>query len=147
MRKKQSVLQSPPSVDDWLDFFLYDSPEARIRKRGTKWLPQNKEQFERVIRNAPSNILGALDFVHYKSVAYPFRRWKKQVEPLVEDGRELMLYPTSWYNVIPKGFTIISIKGKLTSFDPGSTDPDSRMGCLGFGTAAVLPYVFPKDDS
>lgn len=50
-----------------------------------------------------------------------------------ENGEVLWLFPAEWYTLIPEGFEIRDINGKVEHFKKGETDDDQRFGCLAYG--------------
>ena len=52
------------------------------------------------------------------------------------NGNCLWLLPHEWYGIIPEGFMLESIMGKIEPFKPGITDSDHRFGVLAYGIRA-----------
>lgn len=48
-------------------------------------------------------------------------------------NEEVWLIPGEWYNVIPEGFPLTCITGRVEPFKSGETDDDIRFGCLAYG--------------
>lgn len=60
--------------------------------------------------------------------------WGYEKEDTGRDtGRQLWLFPLSYYEHIPAGFPIVSIDWTHEAFMPGVTDNDTRFGYLAFG--------------
>lgn len=53
------------------------------------------------------------------------------MQPFDESG--LLLFPYAWYDSIPEGFKIVTISGRVRSFQRGKTDKDQRCGALAYG--------------
>ena len=54
-----------------------------------------------------------------------------------ENGVVTWLYPYEWYNFIPNGTKVVTINGKIESFERGIADDDKRFGALSFGFAQI----------
>jgi len=94
-----------------------------------EYIPETKEEFETIIEKAPWDILRGLGFGKWEVREDIF-------EPDVNDvpiGQQLFLLPGEWYDIIPNGYKLISISGKIEYFKKGKTDSETRFGCLAFG--------------
>ncbi len=53
------------------------------------------------------------------------------------DNSGLMLFPASWFSLIPTGFMVTTITGETKPFDPATCSDDRRFGALAFGVVAT----------
>ena len=77
-------------------------------------VPLNKKNFVSIIKKQTKNGL----------IELGCREW---------DGEGLLLFPHSFYDIIPDGFPIVTIGGGKEKFKKGKTDDDQRFGCLPYG--------------
>ena len=78
------------------------------------------------------------DFVPEKDINWFNKLKDKSPKELKSYGMKewndgIWLFPASWYDVIPNGFTFTDIFEKEESFQHGKTDSDQRFGCLAYG--------------
>ena len=136
-------------MQTWLNFLQQNLPGSdageilpieRIRNLEFEWIPENGDQFQQFIATAPPDILEGFGFVKYSTLPEgPYRQDQDRVNSLVGEGCELLLLPVEWYEVIPKGFNLIDISGKIIAFEPGETSRETRIGCLGYGVSVPVP--------
>lgn len=50
-----------------------------------------------------------------------------------ERGTVLMLLPQEWYDAIPEGFAVETIRGQVKKFQRGVTSKERRFGVLAYG--------------
>lgn len=55
----------------------------------------------------------------------------------------LYLFPVEWYDSIPNGFPVETIRGNIEKFRRGKTSADRGFGCLAYGVR-IGP---PEDES
>ncbi len=127
-----------------------------------EYLPQNEEEFNKMLANAPMDILHGFGFRKWKSMnaiieenKKTYEKWKDK-EPvsipyanasgnftykpdlnipleLLEENEDIILFPVEWYDCIPEGFNMTDISGKEVIFQKGITSEDCRFGCLAYG--------------
>ena len=73
------------------------------------------------VKNLPKETLHALGCRHFNTTKHG----------------ELWLFPGEWFAYLPPGLEITNIFGITGTFNPDTTDSDTRMGCLAFGV--MLP--------
>lgn len=78
------------------------------------WRPVTAQDFAEIRRWSRASLL-----------SLGMRAWDK------ESG--LLLFPRTWYDLIPDGYEIVTISGGREVFRRGVTDADQRFGMLAFG--------------
>jgi len=122
-------------------------PMDRSKDLDFEWVPENPEQFEIFVANVPHRIVEGFGFIRYKCLPELYQVEHKEVSKIIAESFELFLIPAEWYSVIPAGYTLIDIFGKVFNFVPAISDQDVRDGCLSYGIALQSPVGSSENGS
>jgi hypothetical protein len=114
-------------------------PIQRLQDIDFEWKPENEEEFDLFIQKVSPEILRGFGFLPYKELTEPYRVSENDINTLLGPGRELFLFPSEWYNIIPNRFPVINIFAEVFPLENGKSDNSARSGCLSYGTSIAAP--------
>jgi len=92
-----------------------------------------KEAFKRLV-DSIDVYDESFDLTSHDMWALGMRSWETEKDEKGRDnGKELWLFPRSFYEHIPAGFPLVFIDFRRGEFVPGVTDDDERFGFLAYG--------------
>lgn len=128
-------------MSDLIDFFKKEFPDGcsimtpqfeRTEKLEYNWIPENNEEFNKIIDKASMTILFGFGFRIWDTMNNIISENETSKELLKED-ENVILFPGEWYNVIPEDFIVTDIFGEENPFKKNVSDDDIRFGCLAYG--------------
>ncbi|MFY0481648.1 hypothetical protein ACI6PS_03510 [Flavobacterium sp. PLA-1-15] len=109
------------------------SQHYRDYKLEIDFIPADKMELEAIIATASDENLMKMGVCLWTTYDDEIQDKKPLNEMYLTPGQKHFLFPAEWYDSIPNGFEIIDIYGNKVKFVQGTTDRDSRFGCLSFG--------------
>lgn len=96
---------------------VYTPPVGRIDNRKVKVIPKSKEELDSIITTK----------THEELIEIGLQKWES------DKKGTLYLFPSEWYDSIPKDYPVSSIFEEKARFSKRKFPNDSRFGALLFG--------------
>ncbi len=124
------------------------------------YVPDNEDDFNAVLGNAPWDILKGMGFGKWdtmnnvikenqgkskaKMIEIPIINAEQTMQisvgrkpehpvKLLEEDMDIVLFPGEWFDAIPEGFMVTGLYGQTYPFHVALGDDDIRAGCLAIG--------------